>query len=131
MTGNLLIDSAISIGAIALMVLAAWLAFRAPPKPVDEAAASARLEFDEPDFAPRRWLIDRDGRAALAEGANGEFALVFRLGVDLVTRRFPAGAAKAEARDGALVVRPGDPGARAVTLAGGDAALWARNIAGE
>ncbi len=131
MTGNLLLDSAISIGAIALMVFIAWLAFKAPPAKVDEAAAASRLAFDEPDFLPISWVFDRDGRAAVAEGARGDFALVSRLGADLVTRRFPAGGATVMAEKGALIIRPADPGSRPVTLSCADAADWARKIAGE
>ncbi len=130
MTGNLLLDSAISVGAIALMVLAAWFAFKGPMARVDEAAAQARLAFDEPDFAPAAWFFDDDGRAALAEGTDGEFALVFGLGADLVTRRFGTGGAGARSENGALIVRPADPGSRAVRLRGADAARWARKISG-
>lgn len=130
MTGNLLIDSAISLSAIALMVAAAWIAFRQAPVPVDEKEARERLAFDEPDFTPARWLFDREGRAALAEGANGDFALVFRVGVDLVTRRFPAGSGVADTQGAALVVRPADPGAASVALKGDGAEDWARKING-
>jgi len=129
-TGNLFIDSAISLSAIALMVAAAWIAFRQPPVPVDEKQARERLAFDEPDFSPARWLLDREGRAALAEGVDGDFALVFRVGVDLVTRRFPAGNGVAKLQGGALVVRPADPGAISVALKGDGAADWARKITG-
>ncbi len=111
------------------MVFAAWLAFRAPPAVVDESAAQSRLAFDEPDFQPLAWLFDGEGRAALAEGADGDFALVFRLGADLVTRRFPAGVASATAKEGALIVRPADPGAGPVTLRAAGADDWARKIA--
>ncbi len=129
MTGNLFLDSAISLSAIGLMILAAWLAFRAPPVAVDETAARARLAFDEPDFKPAVWVMDEEGRAALAEGTAGEFALVRRLGADLVTRRFARGEATVQAENGALTVRPADPGSRAVTLRCADAAHWARKIA--
>lgn len=131
MTGNLILDSLISLAAIGLMVFAAWLAFRAPARKVDEAAVRARLSFDEPDFQPGGWLFDDEGRAALVEGKSGDFALVFRLGADLVTRRFNAGDVSARADAGILTLRPSDPGAGAVRMRSERAALWAHKIAGE
>jgi hypothetical protein len=128
MTGNLLLDSIISLGAIALMVAVARLLFPPPPVALTEAEARERLAFDEPDFRPVRWLIDKDGRAALAEGAEGDVALVSRLGLDLVTRRYPAAAVRAAEEDGALVVRPNDPGSRRVVIAADGAADWARKF---
>ncbi len=128
MTGNLLLDSLISLSAIAFMVAVAWVVFRAPPGPVTQQAAAERLAFDEPDFRPRQWLIDREGRAAIAEGNSGDIALVSRLGLDLVTRRFPAAAVRAEAADGALVVLPNDPGSRKLVIAADGAAEWARKL---
>jgi hypothetical protein len=129
MSGNLLIDSLISLAAIALMVGVAWAFFRSPPAPVTEAAAAERLAFDEPDFRPVRWLIDREGRAAMAEGAGGDIALVSRLGIDLVTRRFPAEAVRAAEEAGALVIRPTDPGSRRLVIEAEGAAEWARKLA--
>ena len=131
MTGNLVLDSLISLAAIAAMVFAAWLAFGAPAQKVDEAAARERLSLDEPDFFPESWLFDDEGRAALIEGKSGDFALVFRNGADLVTRRFAAGGVAARAEAGALTVRPPDPGAGAVRMRSKDAALWAHKIVGE
>ncbi len=128
MTGNLLLDSLISLAAIALMVGLAWAFFRAPAAPVSQQAAADRLAFDEPDFRPVRWLLDAKGRAALAEGASGEIALVSRLGVDLVTRRFPAAALKAAEEAGALVIRPSDPGSRKLVIEADGAAEWARKL---
>ncbi|WP_375206157.1 hypothetical protein [Hyphococcus sp.] len=128
MTGNLLIDSLISLAAIALMVALAWAVFRTPPGPVTQDAAAERLAFDEPDFRPQHWLIDREGRAVMAEGAGGDIALVSRLGLDLVTRRFPAGAMRVSEEDGALVVRPSDPGSRRLVIEADGAAEWARKI---
>ena len=128
MTGNLFIDSLISIGAIALMVLVARLLFPPPPSAVTEAEARERLAFDEPDFLTVRWLIDRQGRAAVAEDAAGDVALVFRLGLDLVTRRFPASAIQAEEANFALIIRPNDPGSRKLVIAADGAAEWARKF---
>ncbi|WDI31329.1 hypothetical protein PUV54_15375 [Hyphococcus flavus] len=128
MTGNLLLDSLVSLGAIGLMVLLAWVMFRAPLKPVTEEEAAERLRFDEPDFKPVSWLIDEKGRAAFAEGEDGDYALVSRLGVDLVTRRYPAIAVNAAEEGGALVLKPLDPGSSTVRLHTADAATWARKF---
>lgn len=128
MTGNLLLDSLISLAAIALMVALARLLFPPAPASLTEEEARERLAFDEPDFHPVRWLIDRNGRAALAEGADGDVALVSRLGLDLVTRRYPAAALRATEEGGALVVRPNDPGSRKVVIAADGAAEWARKF---
>lgn len=128
MTGNLIIDSLISLAAIAFMVAMAWVFFRSPPGPVTEENAAERLAFDEPDFRPVNWLADREGRAVIAESAGGDVAIVSRLGLDLVTRRFPAGAMRVSEEDGALVVRPSDPGSRRLVIEADGAAEWARKI---
>jgi hypothetical protein len=113
------------------MVLVAWLVFRTPPAPVDEAQARDRLAFDEPDFKPGRWLLDEDGKAALAEGEGGDFALVARLGADLVTRRFRPGGAKAKVESGALFIKPAGAGGPVVRIAAPDAAAWVRKLSVE
>lgn len=128
MTGNLLLDSLISLAAIALMVALARLMFPPPRTSLTAEEARERLAFDEPDFHPVRWLIDRDGRAALAEDASGDVALVSRLGLDLVTRRYPAAAIRAAEEGGALVIRPNDPGSRRIVIAADEVADWARKF---
>ncbi|MEX6634299.1 hypothetical protein [Hyphococcus lacteus] len=130
MTGNLFIDSSISLLAIGSMVLLAWLMFRGPVPPITMKEAAGRLAFDEPDFQPLNWFIDCDGRSALVEGAGGEYALVSRLGVDLVTRRFPPGIALKTHLDGdGLTVFATDITTRSVRLCGPDAAQWASKLA--
>lgn len=128
MTGNLLLDSAISIGAIALMVLAVQLAFKSPATRLEESSAQARLAFDEPDFAPVDWLFDEKGCAVLAHGQGGDFVLIYKHGADLVTRRIDVGAADVAVQDASLTITQTDPGSRAVTLRNKDAALWARKM---
>ena len=128
MTGNLLIDSLISIAGILVMVVVVRLVFPKPAAKVTEALARERLALDEPDFAPRAWLIDGEGRAALAEGAAGDFVLIERLGLDLVTRRFKPGAAKIAVEEGALVVKLPDHTTPKVAIAGGDATGWAMKL---
>lgn len=130
MTDNLLLESAISLGALVMMVLAVWLVFKTPPQMIAESSARARLAFDEPDFAPVEWVFDKAGGAALAEGRAGEYALVFRHGADLVTRRFGAGDGVAVAQGAALTIAQTDPGSRAITLRSDDASRWAHKISG-
>ena len=97
--------------------------------PVTEVEARERLALDEPDFRPIGWLFDRDGASVLIEGAGGDYALVSRLGLDLVTRRFDPATMKATEESGVLTIRPGDPGSRAIRLVSPDAAAWARKLA--
>ncbi|MEO1240734.1 MAG: hypothetical protein AAFX54_02400 [Pseudomonadota bacterium] len=128
MTGNLLIDTVISIAAIAVMVAIARLLFPPPAAKVTEAAAMERLALDEPDFAAQAWLIDREGRAALAQGAAGDFALIKKLGLDLVTRRFRAGAVSVAADESALILGLGDTTLPRVVISTDDAAHWALKL---
>ena len=108
MTGNLILDTLISLAAIAVMVLLAQLLFPAPAAKVTEAEARERLALDEPDFTPSAWLMDARGRAALAEGADGEYALVKKVGLDLAIRRFRKGDMQVGDREGDLVLSSGD-----------------------
>lgn len=126
MTGDLLTDSAISLGAILLIVLATRLAFRHQSPLVTEAVAAERLAFDEPDFDPARWLFDDNWRGAVAESDSGEYAIIVRLGADLVTRRFKT--AQASVKDNELIIRPPDPGGVTARILAPEAADWARKI---
>lgn len=131
MTGNLLIDTLISIAAIAVMVAIARLLFPPPAAKVTEASATERLALDEPDFAAQSWLIDREGRAALAQSAAGDFVLIKKLGLDLVTRRFRAGAVAAVADENTLVLGLGDTTLPKVVISTDDAAHWALKLKSE
>ncbi|WP_411820214.1 hypothetical protein ABFZ85_01880 [Hyphococcus formosus] len=127
MTGNLLIDSIISLLAIGAMVLLAWAVFRAPVPALTVEEAKDRLSFDEPDFQVREWLVDENGRAVLALGECGGLVIISRLGLDLVTRRFAAGHLPRTAiSDQTLTIYPADPGSRAVRVNAPEAGLWAR-----
>ena len=86
MTGNTLIDLAISIGGVILLVGLARLIFGLQGAALTEAAAADRLAFDEPDFEPAEWLIS--GTGAIAVNQAGEAALIKPLGDGLVSRRF-------------------------------------------
>ncbi|MBI1392049.1 MAG: hypothetical protein GC152_04830 [Alphaproteobacteria bacterium] len=87
MTGNLLFDLAISLGAVALLVVLSVLlgGLRNAEVTLDSAVARARL--DEPDFEAEEWLIDREGRAAVAVSGKGEALLAFAVGDRIATRR--------------------------------------------
>lgn len=128
MTGDLLIDSAISLAGVALIVLLVRWLMPAKTPPLTAGEAQARLSLDEPDFTPRDWLIDAGGRMALAEGEGGEFVFVERFGLDLVIRRFSAGGVKTAVSDGVLSLNFSDPGMPVVRFAHDEAAQWARKL---
>lgn len=121
MTGNLYLDLAISVAAIAVMVAISWALGAWRTIPVEEAAAKERLAFDEPDFAPRRWLMSRDGKAAAALSGD-EAAFVFANGDSLATRRYPLGAFKVSAEGEAIIAAIPDPSRPKIRLTARDAA---------
>jgi len=131
MTGNLLLDTLISLTAIAIMVLLARLLFPAPVAKVTEAEARDRLVIDEPDFTPDTWLIDEHGTAALAEGANGEFVLVKKVGLDLATRRFKKGDMQVGDREGDLVLKSSDVTLPEVRISNPEAKVWALKLSSQ
>jgi hypothetical protein len=131
MTGNFFIDALISITGIAAIVLIARLVFPASAIRITEATARERIAFDEPDFAPLHWLLDAQGRAALAEGAAGDFILISPQGLDVVTRRFRAGAAKVWEQAGVLNVKLLDVTLPKVSIADKGAAQWAMKLTNE
>jgi hypothetical protein len=126
LTGNVLIDLAISLAGIAILIGLARIIFGASLPSLDAANAAERLLFDEPDFHPIDWLVDEDSGAALARNGSGEIALVVAHGDGLVTRRYPAGAAPLAYEDGRLCIARTDHTFRNVNIAAGvaDAASW-------
>jgi len=129
MTGDFLIDTMISLAGISFLVFLAWLIFPHTGIPVNREAALERAALDEPDFTPVDWLIDANGRAALASDEKGEFILVARAGADLLTRRFRAGGVRADADNGILTMKLSDLTMPAQKITGAkDAALWARKL---
>lgn len=133
MTGDLVLDLLISLAAIALMVGISWLMGAWRTIRVDEASAAERLAFDEPDFAPVRWMVGADGKAAAALSESGEAAFVFAVGDSLATRR-PAPGAYRVSRDGEAVVAaiadPSKPAIRLRAASAGQAAEWAGGLGG-
>ncbi len=128
MTGNLLIDTLISVAAIAVMVGFARLLFPAPTILVTEATARARLALDEPDFEPRAWLIDKKGRAALVEGADAGFAIIKALGLDLVIRRFPAEAPRTSYHNEEITLKFDDLTMPRAVISNDSAKAWALKL---
>jgi len=111
MTGNLLLDSLISLAGIGvLIVLSTILRQKRDARVVTADQAAARLRLDEPDFEPGEWLLDANGRSALALSADGaEIALIRAHGDKLATRRLPAGQVKAALRTSGLELTLADP----------------------
>jgi len=126
LTGNTLLDLAISVAGVALLVGLAWAIFRGGSLKFDRAAAADRLAFDEPDFAPVDWIIDENSRVALARNAAGELALVVAHGDGLVTRRLAPGDDRANYADGFLTIARVDHTSRAarLPLPENEAAVW-------
>jgi len=131
MTGNLYLDLLISFAGIGVMVGVSFLLGAWKNAPVDAASAVDRLAFDEPDFAPARWMISADKRAAAALSAGGEAAFVFAQGDGLATRRLSHGAFKVEQEGREVIVSFGDitkPKIRLVAGGEAEAAEWAGSL---
>ncbi len=126
MTGNPIIDLAVSIAGVGLLVLLARLIFGLGGRSIDRAAAAERLAFDEPDFEPTDWLVGED--AALARNNAGELAVVMVHGDALVTRRLGAASPAPFYKDGVLTVPRSDGTVREVCFAlpESQAATWLR-----
>ena len=130
MTGNTVLDLAISLGGIAfLLVLIRWL-FPLGSAIITEKSALERLAFDEPDFKPHAWLIDQSGMSALAL-SDGEAALIKRNGVDLATRRTELNTLRVDC-DGALLTVSVDdatfPPMHVTAGTNEEAAHWCRRL---
>lgn len=134
MTGNVLIDLAISFIGISLLVGLARLIF----PDAGAAAFSAetvrdRLAFDEPDFHAAAWLVDSERSAAIAVSDAGDIALIKKAGDGLVTRRMRAGALKCVSDGADLAVSVPDrtfKGFAVRAASDSEAQQWAVRIAG-
>ncbi|MEO0400434.1 MAG: hypothetical protein AAF224_13545 [Pseudomonadota bacterium] len=102
MTGNLVLDLAISLVGIAILVLISYFLGALRNAVVTEAAAMERIAGDEPDFKPTDWLIDSGGKSAIGVSGEGEAVIVFSHGDRLASRRFKTGE-RAVSHDGALI----------------------------
>lgn len=135
MIGNVAIDLAVSLTGVVILVGVSYLLGAWKTVIVDDTTAAERLRFDEPDFAPENWLVDSQGRAALASNAAGETALVFRKGDALASRRLKPGEGRVDRDDALLRVKlAGDHTMSAIVFDAGDAEtadVWARKIAGD
>ncbi len=134
MTGNVLIDLAISFIGITILVGLARLIFPNAGADIFSAAAVRdRLAFDEPDFEIDALLVDAERSAALAINKTGDLALVKKAGDGLVTRRARPGDLQCD-RNGAdlsLTVPDHTFHGFAIRAANdSDAQQWAVRIAG-
>lgn len=126
MTGNVVIDLAVSLVGVAILVGLARLVFGKIEPSIDREKAAERLAFDEPDFHPVDWLLDESARAALVRNEAGEIAIIVAHGDGLVTRRVGAGRAHAAYADGRLTVDPVDhtTGRASFATDGETARIW-------
>ena len=151
MTGNLVIDLAVSLAGVFLLAGLAVLWGGGKPLAVTQDNASRRLAFDEPDFTPIEWFISSDGKAALAWSGSGsgsgsgsetgEAALVFALGDGLASRRFAPGDCVIDLEGAGLslkladhtlprfsILPPDDEAGASAENTSDAAALWARRL---
>ena len=126
MTGNLYIDLAISVAGIAVLVALARVMFANVDVEISEQAAVERLAFDEPDFVPGDWLIDKGNGVALARNTDGEIAIIKAMGDGLLTRRLPASEAHAVYENGVLTIAAADHTFRpaVIKIDKTEAAVW-------
>jgi hypothetical protein len=114
----LLIQTAISAVAVAMMVgLAAWARIARPTPPLDEAAARALLAEEFPGEPVEAIWVAGDGKGALARsGASG--LVICRVGDGYMARHIPwRQALAATAQDGRLRLELGDVTAPRAVLA--------------
>lgn len=134
MTGNALIDLAISLAGVAILIGLSWLFGAMKSVVVTKETAIERLAFDEPDFKPGEWFVGADAKSAAARSADGhETALVFAVGDGLATRRFRHGAVSIEKSGTSLAFRIGEFSLRRVRLVAPDDAAaehWILRLAG-
>lgn len=134
MTGNAMLDLAISLAGVAILIGLSWFFGAMKSVAVTKEAAIDRLAFDEPDFKPGEWFVGADQKAAAAMSADGhETALVFAVGDGLATRRFRHGAVGIEKSGAMLVFRMGELSLRKVRLTAPsetEAAHWVLRLAG-
>lgn len=120
-------------GSLAAVFVVAWLVGRlglGRPAPLDEGGARRAAEET---FIGHRFgavALDRDGRAALAEGADGAIALVRGHG-DKWVARLIAPPVPARTDGEALIVPPAEAMFGATTLMlGAEAVAWAAKLKG-
>ncbi len=134
MTGNVLIDLAISLTGIVILVGLARLIFPDAVAAFSAEAACARLAFDEPDFQAVDWLVDAKRGAALAVSNTGDIALIKAAGDGLTTRRMRPGDLYCS-RDGAdlAIAAPDHTFRKFAVRAASDseAQRWAVRLSGE
>lgn len=118
---------------IALILAAVWLTGGARRALLDRALVLRRLGEDLPEFTANEIVIDRDGGAALAQGADGSVALAFAAGDKVVVRALTrAELRRVEVAGDRLTLDTAAFTHPRVTLAlPGAAAAWARRLAPE
>lgn len=93
MTKEVLISQVIAVLVVIILGGLCWILFGRRPHLLDQEAAAKRLHFDEPDFAPSRWLTSAAKGTALAANTSNEIAVIRTAGANYVTRRLTPGSA--------------------------------------
>ena len=135
MTGNVLIDLAISFIGIAILVGLARLVFpNAGAGVLNEPAVRDRIAFDEPDFEIAELLLDEARGVAIGAGADGDIVLVKKAGDGLATRRARHGNLPCLRNGSRLILTVPDHTFRGFAFdaaSDAEAQQWAVRIAGE
>ncbi|MEL6213647.1 MAG: hypothetical protein AAFY22_02935 [Pseudomonadota bacterium] len=130
MTGNIAIDTAISLAGIAFLLALCRALLGRRDAAVTRESASARLEFDEPNFVVSAWLIDARNRAAAALG-RGEACFVFAMGDKLASRRATSFDVSFSGEEVRVILKADTVRPLVLTAeTGEEAAEWARRLRG-
>lgn len=133
MTGDLILDLAISVAGIIILVAISFLFGAMRTADVTQRSASERLSFDEPDFDPAEWFVGTDAKAAAAVSADGrETALVFAVGDGLATRRLGRASVDIQRAGAVVSFRLGEPSLSTLRLVAPDettAEQWVLRLA--
>ncbi|MEM6538269.1 MAG: hypothetical protein AAF668_11135 [Pseudomonadota bacterium] len=133
MTGNLVLDLAISLAAVAVLVLISWLLGAGKVDRLSRSDVEKRVRFDEPDFVFDRYIEGADGRSSVLIGAN-EVVVALRSGDRITTRRLAKEAIRASVDNRAVKLQTNDfttPSIRLMAGDGAEASEWQQLLSGD
>jgi hypothetical protein len=106
-----------SAAAVAALFAVAWgLGFRGGARLESVEAARALIAENEPDVRASDILLDKAGKAALAQLADGRFIVIRAMGDRFAVRAFPEAALTLAPEPGGLRIRFADLGFPALRL---------------